>query len=983
MADQKTDFIIQAALLDKYIKLGDLSKDASGVSVVTRRIKESQDLLRYFLGQSPSPAWARQFYENGFFDNPLNVVEVGNGFQTPYWGMSAYLKSIAKNVPDVVELIVSEIETNNPTIHEDLLEAMSELPPERTVIFTKKIISWLENKYVHFWGLVEAALALAYKWIEKGFIKEAIEILASVLEPISGAVLLSDDIPIGGEGHSRVELDYLRPNFWKDTLPKFGKLAYSDILILLENTLLKCIGVELSAKGKKEDFSSGLAYWWRPAIADHEQNYVADSYKDKILEAFRDHLEAGIKADENHLRLNLLKYLNQEIVILRRIAIYILARYPSQYIDLAWALLENVDFHSDLKFHNDYFSLLASVFPYLTSEQRFKILAIIHNGPLEERVEGAEKFAKEIGYDVEKYLKDQKNYWIRDRLWVIKECLAEEDAALLSSLCEEYGEPDHPGFLSWSSGGTWIRDVSPLPKEQLQAMSSHELFNFVKDWKADASHDFSKDRVSIAGLSKDVAEILLENPKKYQMFFENIDQVSQVVVYTLLNKAEENLRNDHPIPWAELLDIVKLNSEKQSVNQMISKDILLDVRLAGIRLVEEGFGNHKNTKVLIPVELCKKTQEIIQDYLVDSHPSFEDDHPQENMAGYRDPITVSLNSVRPIAFICFMEFIRHSLVEKDWGECEYSWALEILENKLDKNNDASLAVHSIYGRYYWFLGNWNYLWLQKNLSRIFPINGSVEDIDFFLAAWDSFVLYNRIGHQTISQLRKEYSYGISLLSQGKTLKTHLDIPKQMFIHIFLDYLWNPYTVNDDRSVLYEFMTRCDDSIRGQAIHGLVEMIRNTSKEEIKNVWKQVFDFWIWRANEFSLSKHPSEMEKEIERFSLLLKFIPSSEKIVDIQMLLNPFFDFIGNGLIWRELEEFLAQRVLSEPIQTAKMYLRMHEKALSPSRRIHLYYGEESDMIINNAIKNLDARRDVLVTIDLIFRHGNDRYRNLYEEYS
>lgn len=983
MAERKTDFIVQAALLDKYIKLEDLSTDTSGILVVTRKLKDSQDLLRYFLGQSPSPAWARQFYENGFFDNPLSVVEVENGFQTPYWGMSAYLKSVAKNVPDIVEKIVSEIETNNPIIHEDLLVAMLDLPPERSIYFVKKIKFWLENKYVHFWGLVEAALALAYKWIENGFINESIEIFASILEPVPSAVLLSGDIPIGGDGRSRVELKYLGPDFWKITLPKFGKLAYSDFLSLLENTLIKCIGVEFSAKGKKEDFSAGLAFLWRPAIADHEQNYVAESYKDNLLEAFRDHLESGINIDENRLRLNLLKYLNQDIVILRRVAIYILAKYPFQYLDLALLLLEDGRFHSDLKYHNDYFSLLSSAYSYLTMEQRYKILEIIRSGPLEERIGSAEKFAKETGYDVEKYLRNQKNYWIRDRLWVIKEYLVGEDSILLNSLCEEYGEPEHPGFLAWSSGGGWIRDVSPLPKEQLQAMSSFELLSYVAKWKPEASHDFSKDRTSIAGLSKEVSDILLENPAKYRDFFSNINQASHVTIYTLLNKSEENVRNGQSVPWKELLDIVEANSEVNSIDTAINNDSSLEVRLAGIRLIEESFNNQTKEKALIPVALFEKTQKIIQNYLLDSNPSQKEDHPDENMMGHRDSITASLNSVRPIAFICLMELVRHSLVEQDWGECSPSWALEIIEDKLDKNNDPSLAVHSIFGRYYWLLEKWDSVWLQQNLSRIFPVEKESGNNDYFLAAWDSFVLYNRIGNKTVNQLRREFSYGITLLSQGKNIKTHLDIPKRMFVHMFLDYLWNPYTVNDNNSLLYEFMTQCDDSIRGQAIGGLVDLIKTASDEDIRNTWKQFFDFWVWRANEFSLSTHPGEMEKEIEHFSLLLKHIPSSQKIGDIQRLLNPFFDFIGNRLIWRSLEEFLSQRVVSEPVATAKIYLLMHEKALSSSRKTNLFYREESDEIIFTAIKNLDARRDILITIDLIFRQGNDKYRKLYEEYS
>ena len=58
MDNRRVDFNIQAAILDKFIKLENPSDDQVAIEIVIKRIKESEDLERYFFGQSPTPGWA-------------------------------------------------------------------------------------------------------------------------------------------------------------------------------------------------------------------------------------------------------------------------------------------------------------------------------------------------------------------------------------------------------------------------------------------------------------------------------------------------------------------------------------------------------------------------------------------------------------------------------------------------------------------------------------------------------------------------------------------------------------------------------------------------------------------------------------------------------------------------------------------------------------------------------------------------------------
>jgi hypothetical protein len=982
MDDRKTDFIIQAALLDKYIHLEDLSVDRVGVSVVIKKIKGSPDLLRYFLGQNPSPAWAKLFYENSFFSTPPNVIEVENGFQTPYWGLSAYLKSAAESVPELVKKVVSEIETNNPIIYEDLINALSRLPASDTVVFEKKIKQWLEGKFVYSWGFAEATINLIVLWAKAGFITQAVDLLSLILQPVSSEAKIINDYYLGGEGKPRIDLDYVRPDLWSETIPKLSRLAYAEMLNLLENKLLECLRVEMSAKHVEVDFTSGSSYWWRPAIADSEQNFGAD-YKDKILVAFRNLLDAGAKEDPNKMRQELTKYLRDSIVILKRVALYVVANNVDSFVDLAWELLKDKEFHSDLKFHNDYFQLLRLSYPHLSQLQQEEILTIIQNGPSEKEKDNSRRFALDSGREVEKYLLDQKNYWIRDRLWVIQQYLTEDVRGELDILCDTYGEPDHPGFLSWSSGGFWIKDVSPKPKEQLLALSPIELLDFIRNWKEDPSEDFGPERISLRGLSEAVAEIILDIPERYGDLFTYLRQALPSISLALFSRAQEKSKKGQSVPWIELISLILSCSE--SALRLRGEDVenALNARMEGVRLLQHGLTGNDDKKVIIPASLFEDVQQILQIYLEDSHPNFEQDRPQENEIGHRDPLTTSLNSVRPIAFASLMEFIKHTDVKSDWGVSQRSWAKTQLERKLNKNLDSSLAVHSIFGRYYWLLSSWESDWLQNVIPQIFPTEETSDNIDYFLAAWDSYIIYNTPGGKTMSLLRDKYIYCVELLSQGKTTKTHLNVPGRIFSHIFLDYLWNPYDVHDRGGLVNIFMNRCDDAVRSQAVKSLVDFMKHTPEPERDKLWLKIREFWIWRTNEFSLSRYPSEMEKEMEQFSLLATYIPDSEKLEDVQILLNPFILIIKNGFVWRNLEKLLSLRAESESVQVAKIYRLVHEEiSTSPTPR-HIFYAEEADKIINTIIKNNDSRKDALRIINIIFRNGNERYRKLYEEYS
>ena len=435
MADQKTDFIIQAALLDKYIHLDNPSSDPVGIKVVIKEIKQSPDLQRYFFGQNPSPGWASILYENGFFEDPPDVILVDQGYQTPFWTLSSYLLTVADAVPEVVEKVTREIETNNPITQEHLVKALCKIPAAEGVKFVEKVKEWLRNEYSSFWGVAEGVTDLISYLLQNKFAAEGLELLDELLTPIPSPVRKSGDYIFGGEAKPRQELDYLRQNFWHERMPEFEKKTFPSIIKILEYKLLDAIRVEMKAQGKKIDFTSWESFGWRLSISDSDQN-LGDSFKDHLLTALRDSLDSRSKTQPEQIRPILIKYLSDNVILLRRLALFICAMHPITYSDFAKKELLKKSVHDDARIHTEYFQLLNKSYPQLSEKEKDAVVQIILDGPEEEITETKREVAKNSNISLEEYLTRRKNFWIRDRLLMIEDFISSKNRNLLNNLLE-------------------------------------------------------------------------------------------------------------------------------------------------------------------------------------------------------------------------------------------------------------------------------------------------------------------------------------------------------------------------------------------------------------------------------------------------------------------------------------------------------------------------------------------------------------------
>ena len=333
-------------------------------------------------------------------------------------------------------------------------------------------------------------------------------------------------------------------------------------------------------------------------------------------------------------------------------------------------------------------------------------------------------------------------------------------------------------------------------------MSPNEVLNFVKNWESDPNQEFGPERISITGLGNALAELVLNNPLKYEIIINAMDELHPMIPASLLNRAVKLLEDNKSIPWLSFIKLAYKCSEKKYRQSTL--DDSLEARLGAIRFVRQYLSQKIKEDTIIPNNELTEVKKTVNVFLEDSHPNIEQDRPPKGYMGYKDPITVSLNSVRPIAFVCFMEVLKYQWLRSKTksinGNPLTDDTRKILNKNLDKIQEPSLAVHSVYGQYFWLLANISMEWVMENRKRIFPIGGQ-DNEDYFSAAWDSYLVYNRPSLSTISMLRNEYITGIKRLESKELEATSFRFQDHLFSHLFLDYIWRPYDLTNNESFL--------------------------------------------------------------------------------------------------------------------------------------------------------------------------------------
>lgn len=984
-------FYTQTAILDSYIHASNPEADPDVLEVILEMLKSKPELRQYFFRSRPSAAWAPVFWKHGFFESPPQPDETEAGYSLPRWDVQEYLISVADQVSDIVIKHVNSIQGHSWYLGQ-AIRAACYVPAPEAASAIPKILDWLEDPQIADTIAQQAydlMVELARKQQAAAF--SLFQVLTTPI-PLSDAKDIGGFFPRGG-AISKFRREWDERQIFSEGLEVLRNLDLQQTANILEEHLCTAMKIEATVMNSPDfEFSSG----WRTAIADTGQD-LENAYRDKLLGALRDTLEIWVQQDPVIVESLIRRYLSEKREFLRRLGLHLLYQFPTEYQRYVTQELLDTENLDNIGIHYEFFMLLQQGFPYLEIDEQERLLAEIRNGPNLEDVQRLAAWAQEqYGEDPDEYVEHYSNKWIRDRLWMLKEYLIDQFKQTLDELVGEIGEPDHsPAFLSWSTGPFWVQEVSPITDQEISQMTPDELLNFLKQWQPDPDQGFGPVQVSYKGMANVVASVIIANPQEYANHIVPIALQRPEYAYALLNLSTEREQPSF-LPWELSINLC----EKLLVNEVVRSSMSrgpdekwVDVRQSIVRLLRIGLNN---TERAIPINYLPQVRDILIILVDDPDPTPEYDRPVEGWFGHRDPATLAINHVRPTALLALVEYARNKAKLEREAEQDTPWqeltpwrsepiVLETLTRKLDRHSDSSWSVHSVYG-YHLSLLHWlNREWVDQHLDQIFLEDEDEESKWYYVAAWDSFVIYNKFYLPLLESLRPKYRRAINLLSKGYVTKTHLRPEQGLASHLVWEYLLADYdlhSIQGQQSLMVNFFKEVLPDTRADAAWVLWRISQNSSF--VEKYWPRMRALWEWRVNEASAANHSTDFDAEMRWFAYIPLEAPSSETISSLWPLLEGLIPHITRSehrdIGWNAIEDYLAREVDQHPLKAIQLYRLMHEQT---SKVDWFYPRDESLKIIETAAADQKSRSETLSLINSLARLGYYQYGDIYERYS
>jgi hypothetical protein len=547
----------------------------------------------------------------------------------------------------------------------------------------------------------------------------------------------------------------------------------------------------------------------------------------------------------------------------------------------------------------------------------------------------------------------------------------------LNQLKGKYVEPHNLEILPRVTIET-RSNVSPIPLEELQSLSVTELVDKLIEYQPETNSYMD----NYTALSKSVHSLVMESPAQYAdnahiFLVDGLRSVYLCEYISALKEAADNGKEFSIKPVIEFCaEIVKRDKEPFQESLTSHERDLFSVHLEIARFLDS-FLRRCDDKLSQSSQ--NQVEHILRKLLSHKDPSAE----REENYGF-DAGTYSLNCVRGVAmhalvmYALFHNRIRQIKTEADekiYTPYFHPFARQAFENKLDKSNDESYAVHSIFG---WHLPAFYFLdknWVISNLELIFPPSPGKEP--YWRAAWESYLLYSKHLYIELFQLfLPEYSKAVDQLCNSKENKQGHPVNgnKMLTHHLITAYMDNLIDWDTESGLLERFYDCASDDLRAHAVWTLSRYIESKHPEQESEVWQRIFDFWRRRLKEAQNSDNPEDFKNEISEFMRWLEFIPSD--LGNIFSLIHESIIFLKDDFHTRLLLEYVAKQSTSFPLEANQLL----EQVIDFSQMMWLVREEDIQTVLQAGLnsQNPSAREIAVTIINKSGERGDFRFESL-----
>jgi hypothetical protein len=316
---------------------------------------------RYFFERLEAPGWFPALRRKGFFTAPFPW----------YWPQAVYLRKITDALPAEVLNVMLSVTTDGIWTHVEFATAVKVLPSDLMARWARHEATWIRSQRQIGWVLPQRYGDIITSLVRAGEVDAAAEVVESLLSSPSG----SDEASVFGEPPSRMEWHAVQ-HLMEQTVPSFLEhaplVAFETFADLLASTLQQ-----------GHDELAGVydgSTLWRESIAQDRGLHVGR--RNELVTAVRNTALAAVRAGVASAADIVQRLREKKLTIFDRLALFILAQFPADTVDLVAAeLLSDLERLREDFDRGEFGTLVVTGFPHLPTEDQRRIVELIHSGP--------------------------------------------------------------------------------------------------------------------------------------------------------------------------------------------------------------------------------------------------------------------------------------------------------------------------------------------------------------------------------------------------------------------------------------------------------------------------------------------------------------------------------------------------------------------------------------------------------------------------
>jgi len=795
---------------------------------------------RYFFDRLENPNWVRPLKERGFFSNPPEAQrnEAEGTISFPPWPESKFLSRMAAFAPDIVHEVALGIpETENISVHQDIADVSLALPARLATDFVPKAKRWLETRWLS--SLPRKFGELVAHLAKGGQVAAALELARELLSVRpKGEDILRD---------AKARFDWWEyEQILSKYYPRLIEAAPEQALQLLLDLVDKAIRIY---RGEGEnDERPDYSQIWIPSLEPHEQSSLHD-VKELLVLALRESITRIVEGNPTELPRVVAILDQRKWWVFERLTLYLLRCFPGDATDMIRKKLTDRILFDEGTVRREYGLLAEKCFALLREEDQTTILGWIENDP--EQPDFRQSREANLGRPLtDEELEQAKKRWRVRWLRPMRDSLPLTWRKRYDDWAKELGEPDYPELAFRVHGGAW-EPSSPKTEEDLRQMSTSDLVKYLKTWESagDPMHHPSR-----SGLAQQLATVIDSDVERFAREATQFIGLDPTYVRTLLGSFRSAAVQNKSFDWKPVLELLewivdqpqtpgrKAHEWEQDPDWGWSRRTIAD-------LLSEGF--KADTPLEMPFEYRGQAWDALLPLTHDPDPTPEEEarhwepEKQGSIPHHTGVRGDAMNTVVQYALWVWRQ------LKKEIGkeECQtkgFSAMPEVqlvLDGHLDPENDPSIAIRAVYGRWFPWLHYLDRNWGADNILKVFPREKELKS--FRQAAWDAYVLYCPPYNEVLEIVKDEYRYTVDLMEPAKSEReSSTDTDQRLTEHLVLFYGRGKLDLSED-GLVAAFFKRAREPLRAYFLEyaGRTFEAEKDLGVDVLNRFEQL---WTWR-----------------------------------------------------------------------------------------------------------------------------------------